>query len=417
MRELRPDTSEVTSAAALQQMVDSLGEAGGRIVLPAMELEMDRGIALGPNVELVGQGRSTVLRKAPGRIYPLAGYHNYGMRDVPLIFTDGLEPGMTVAIRDDVAGCFGETFARITWVDSPWVGLDRGLESDYHADQNPVLVTAFPLIYGLDVAHVAVRGLTLDGNLPAQPAGIGACRGAALYFLRSHHVTVDDVVIADFAGEGIGFQMCSHLTFTRCQAVRNSGNGFHPGAGSTAVRFEGCRAEGNGAAGFFFCVRANHITVSGCDFVDNAGPGISIGTRDSHNLIEACRVTDNGGPGILFRETRRPVAMTQVAIRGCEIRRNVQHGGVGEVTVLGDAHAVTLEGNLIVGSENRETTGVFVAPTATTIWLADNQITHCFPPVAADPASLVAGDPVSKCGAEAVQPVDFRHLGIVVKPA
>jgi len=82
MRELRPDTSEVTSAAALQQMVDSLGEAGGRIVLPAMELEMDRGIALGPNVELVGQGRSTVLRKAPGRIYPLAGYHNYGMREV-----------------------------------------------------------------------------------------------------------------------------------------------------------------------------------------------------------------------------------------------------------------------------------------------------------------------------------------------
>jgi len=224
MRELRPDTSEVTSA--------SLGEAGGRIVLPAMELEMDRGIALGPNVELVGQGRSTVLRKAPGRIYPLAGYHNYGMRDVPLIFTDGLEPGMTVAIRDDVAGCFGETFARITWVDSPWVGLDRGLESDYHADQNPVLVTAFPLIYGLDVAHVAV--------LPAQPAGIGACRGAALYFLRSHHVTVDDVVIADFAGEGTGFQMCRRRSVSRAAVPKETG----PRASSSvcAPTISRCRA-------------------------------------------------------------------------------------------------------------------------------------------------------------------------------
>jgi len=45
-----------------------------------------------------------------------------------LEFTDGLSPGMTVAVRDSSHGGFYETFARITWVDGIWVGIDRALE-------------------------------------------------------------------------------------------------------------------------------------------------------------------------------------------------------------------------------------------------------------------------------------------------
>ena len=44
--------------------------------------------------------------------------------------------------------------------------------------QEPVLVTSYPLIYGLGVESVAVRDLCLDGHRDEQPAGIGACRGA-----------------------------------------------------------------------------------------------------------------------------------------------------------------------------------------------------------------------------------------------
>ena len=199
------------------------------------------------------------------------------------MYTDGLEPGMTVAIRDDTHGGFFETFARITWVEGTWVGIDRGVHSDYHADQNPVLVTAFPLVFGLGVENVLLSGLTLDGHRADQPAGIGACRGAAVYFLQSHEVTITDVVAASFAGEGVGYQMCSQVHLRDCHATGNAGNGFHPGAGSTGSSYENCVAEGNGAAGFFFCVRANHISVRGCTFVGNAGPGISVGTRDSYN--------------------------------------------------------------------------------------------------------------------------------------
>ncbi|MBN1246171.1 MAG: right-handed parallel beta-helix repeat-containing protein [Anaerolineae bacterium] len=404
--------SELTSMDVLQGAIDSLGNEGGRVELPAGEFELDRGIELRSNVALVGQGRDTVLRKAPGRVYALSGYHNYGMCDVPLMHTEGLVPGMTVAIRDDRHGGFFETFARITWVDGTWVGLDQGLHADYDAGDHPVLVTAFPLIFGRGVTNVSVANVTLDGNRAAQPAGIGACRGAALYFIQSHGVTVSDVVERDFAGEGLGFQMSSRVAITDCAFDDNAGNGFHPGAGSTAATFDNCSAKGNGAAGFFFCVRANHISVRACRFTGNAGPGVSVGTRDSHNLLEASVMTGNGGSGILFRETRRPVEVHDVVVRGCRIQDNARSAGAGQIVVLGEAHTLAFEGNVVGGTPERETAGFYINPSARDLWLNDNAIMGCSPVVVGDPGAFVARSGVIDAGIDGVQPVHFRHLDV-----
>jgi len=411
MGEIRLEEAEVTSATIIQNAIDALGEEGGRVILPAMDLVVDRGIEMRSNVSLVGQGGETVLHQAPGRIYPLSGYHNYGMLDVPLMYTEGLEPGMTVTIRDNRHGGFFETFARITWVEGSWVGIDQGLHSDYHADEDPVLVTAFPIIYGLGVENVSVVGITLDGHGENQPAGIGACRGAAVYFLRSHGLRMANVVAANFAGEGIGYQMCSQIDLHECRATGNAGNGFHPGAGSTGSSYEGCTADKNGAAGFFFCVRANHISVRGCTFVENAGAGISVGTRDNNNLIDGCTIRANAGPGILFRETRRPVEVRSCRVRHCDIEANAHGHGSGQIAIEGDARDLALEGNTIVGAPERERAGIHVAPSASSIWLAQNDIRGCFPSVVADDISLAPADPVTECGFETVTLSHYRHLG------
>jgi hypothetical protein len=376
-----------------------------------MDLVLDRGLELRSGIQLVGQGEDTVLRAAPGRVYPLAGYHNYGMHDVPLEYADGLEPGMTVAVRDNVHGGFFETFARITWVDGNWVGLDCGLRSDYSANQQPVLVTAYPLIYGLGVEQVAVRNLCLHGARAKQPAGIGACRGAAVYFLRSHYFQVSDVVETGFAGEGLGFQMCSHVRILRCRFADNAGNGYHPGAGSTRVLFEECVAEGSGRAGFYFCVRANHVTVRRCTFSGNTDCGLSVGTRDCFNRIEGCRMTDNRGPGILIRRTVHPVEVHSCRVSGCRIERNAADSGRAQVDVLGEAHDLAFTDNEIVGLGSEvERAGIYVGSSAQRIWLHDNRIHDCFPDVIADPASLTEEEGTFECGVEAVREVHFRHL-------
>ena len=87
-----------------------------------MGLSLGRGLELHSGVELVGQGEGTILRKGPGRVYPLSGYHNYGMCDVPLVSAAGLAVGMTVSVLDDERLGFYETFARISWIDGHWVG-------------------------------------------------------------------------------------------------------------------------------------------------------------------------------------------------------------------------------------------------------------------------------------------------------
>jgi len=408
--EIQLSPTEAASAAAIQQAIDALGREGGRIVLPEMELVLDRGLELHSNVELVGQGQGTVLRKAPGRVYPLSGYHNYGMRDVPLEHTEGLEPGMTVAVRDKTFGGFFETFARITWIDGKWVGLDTGLHADYHANQEPELVTAFPLIYALNVQNVALCSLTLDGNREQQPAGIGACRGAAIYFIGSRDLEVSDVVERGFAGEGLGFQICRDVRILRCQVAQNTGNGYHPGAGSTAALFEDCLAEGNGAAGFFFCVRANHITVRNCAFRGNHACGISVGTRDCHNRIVDCEMTGNAGPGLLIRNASRPVEVHSCHISGCQIEGNASDHGHAQVDVLGDAHDLILEGNAISGSPDQARAGIYLAPATERIWLMENDIQNCVPAVIGSAAAPTDQAPLLECGLEATRESHYRHL-------
>lgn len=407
---VRMTAAEACSAAAIQAVIDGLGPAGGTVELPAMELELDRGIELRSGVTLAGQGADTVLRMKPGRVYPLSGYHNYGMRDVPLQYTDGLEPGMTVALRDSVYQGFFETLAVITWVRDNWVGLDTGLASDYLAENKPLLITSFPLVFGRGVERVAVRDLTLDGNRQAQPGGIGACRGAAVYFIGSSDFRVTRVTERGFAGEGLGFQMCAHGEITDCRFTDNAGNGYHPGAGSTGVLFRNCVAEGNKRAGFFFCVRANHITVEGCSFDGNVDCGVSVGTRDCMNLLRDCTIRGNEGPGILFRDCVRPVEVHSCVVERCRIEGNARLTGKGQIDVLADAHDLILRDNVLLGAEERESAGVYLGPATTNIWLSGNTITGCFPDVIASPESRASQLPAIEYGLEAAREEHFRHL-------
>ena len=395
------------SAAAIQQQIDEVAASGGTVVLPELDLVLDRGLQLRSGVELRGQGEGTLLRKAAGRTYPFSGYHNYGMTDAPLLSTEGLEPGMTVSLLDDKRGGFYSTLARITWVDGNWVGLDHGLEADLIAGDEPRLVTTFPLIFALVAQDVAVRDLTLDGNRDENDHAMDGCRGAAVYALRSDGFTVTGVRERGFNGEGLGFQMCSRVRIRETVVAGNTGNGLHPGAGSTDALFENCVSEDNGNCGFFFCVRANHITVRGCTFRRNHGPGVSIGTRDCFNLLEDCDVTDNGGPGVLARAAPAPTEVHSCAVRACRLRGNARDTGRGQIEIQADAHDLVLEANEIDAGEGADIGVVTDAGTAG-VHLSGNRVTGCRAETDGDGFSNARPD--IHCGRDTVGPRHFRHL-------
>jgi len=406
--ERRLSLEEAGSAAQIQQAIDEAALGGGRLVLPEMELTLDRGLRLRSGVELVGQGERTVLRKGPGKVYPLSGYHNYGMGDVPLASAAGLEVGMTVSVHDDrTHGGFYETFATITWIEADWVGLDHGIEADYRAAEEPCLTTVYPLIFGHDIRDAAVRDVHLEGNREENEKNMGGCRGGAVYFASCRRIEISGVRERDYFGEGLSFQMCRDVRIADCRFDENSGNGLHPGAGSTNALFERCAAGGNERSGFFFCVRANHITVRDCRFERNQ-LGISIGTRDCHNLIEGCAIDGNEGAGVLVRETPRPTEVHSCRVRNCRIGGNARSAGQGQIEIVSDAHDLIFARNRIAGNGTKP--GIFAESSARNIHLEGNEFAGCKPEIECASESLAPGRPEIECGYGGWPERIFRHL-------
>jgi len=399
---------ECQSAEQIQNVINMASEqGGGQIVLPELNLTIDRGLRLYSNITLKGQGDKTILRKAASKTYPLSGYHNYGMMDVPLKFTDGLKPGMTVSIHDDRTGGFAETFAAITWVEDGWVGIDAPLESDYHQDYQPELNTVFPMIYVHNSENVTIKDLLLDGNLGENLVQLGGCRGGCIYFAKSSNITVDNVKQHHFNAEGISFQMCSNVYVRNSEFTSNSSNGMHPGAGSTNVIFENCKGENNNACGFFFCVRANHIDVINCRFSNN-NIGISIGERDCFNIIENCKFVDNHNSGIIIRDCNTPIEVHSCLIRNCTFENNGIVDNAPEIQIGKNAHDMIFENNQInlTGSTRP---AVAFHPTAENIYLdnTDGLIIN------SDEKNLIIEKPNFECGYNAkLEPKWFRHLPV-----
>ncbi len=403
---LRPE--ECTDAAAIQAAIDRLALSGGILQLPELDLTLDRGLELRSGVELRGCGARTILRKGASRIHPLNGYHNYGMRDVPLESSAGLEVGMTVTIFDDKRRWFLATFARITWIDGLWVGLDQGLESDYDATEHARLVTTFPLIFGQSIHRAALRDLTLDGNRDANPHGIDGCRNGAVYFTRGDGIEITGVRESGYNGDGLSFQMCSRMTIRDCSFSHNVGNGLHPGAGSTDIRFENCRSEGNDAYGLFFCVRANHITTSGCTLANNKEAGISIGARDCFNLIEDCDIANNGGPGISVRPDPKPVEVHSCTVRRCRFSGNALTWGRGQIEIAGDARDIVIEQSTLDGGGR--TIGVLTTDRVAAVFLDRNNMPNCRAETQGN--GFGSKRTIFVCGADHCQPDHYRHLSI-----
>ncbi|MGY8823056.1 MAG: right-handed parallel beta-helix repeat-containing protein [Candidatus Latescibacterota bacterium] len=399
---------EAASAALIQKIIDEVAhKGGGKVVLPAMELVLDRGLTLRSGIELVGQGEGTVLKKGPGRVYPFSGYHNYGMCDAPLESAAGLEVGMTVSLHDGrTHGGFYETFATITWIDGNWVGLDHGIEADYSAEHAPCLTTAYPLVFGHCVKEVALRDMRLEGNRAEQDKHMGGCRGSSVYFARSCSVEVSGVVERDYHGEGMGFQMCRDVKIIDSRFDYNSGNGLHPGAGSTNALFANCQANGNDKAGFFFCVRANNITVTDCTFRENR-LGISIGTSDCYNLIEDCTIENNAGAGVLVRQSPEPVEVHSCRVERCRIGGNAREEGRGQIEVTSAAHDLVFVDNEITGSGGA---GIYIEPSASAVFFQDNTVTGCEDEVGGEAQSLVETASTFECGYGQWPETHFRHL-------
>jgi len=217
---------------------------------------------------------------------------------------------------------------------------------DYGQKDNAFLKTLFPLVNAVDIHDALVENLVIDGN-SGKNGPMNGCRGSGFYAFRSDRISVRNIVIHDYRGEGFGFQTCDDMRLEYCRAERCAGNGFHPGSGSNRFNISNCIARDCEVCGLFYCLRVRDSVLQNCTFENNGLHGVSIGERDIRHVNRNLTIRGNGGAGIYIRNCIRELAAHGNIIENCKLDGNCRKDGEAEIVLQGETDGVRVVGNRI----------------------------------------------------------------------
>lgn len=359
--------------AALQAAVDRVAALGGGVVKAlAGTYDMQDSLHLRSRVSVRGVGEGTVLRKAPSISSPLAADLGYGHYDVSVAEPDKFRVGMGVHIQDNRGGGFYTTVATLIWRDGDRFGLSRMLNHDYARAADGRVLSVYPVISGYHLERAAVSDLVIDGNRAANEY-LNGCRGGGVFLLQAHDVSLKDLVVRDYHGDGISFQQCLRTRIEGCVLADNAGLGLHPGSGSVGAVLRGNTCRGNGSDGIFYCLRVSFSLCERNLIEGNGGYGISIGGRDTDHLIRANTIRDNAKQGVYFREGDLAMAGSRNLLVGNTLSGNCRGEGEAEIDIQGATRDIHVVDNALAPSRGKA--ALLVGPEAAQIVFHGNTVT------------------------------------------
>ncbi len=285
----------------------------------------------------------------------------------------GFRVGMGVVVTDGGAGGWGDTVATITLIQGNVLYVDDHFVMDYNADAGGVVSNAFPLVAGVDIDSVVIEGLRLDGNRETNWP-IDGCVGGGIYLHRARRCRLADCFVQGFAGDGISFQTTQDIEVERCEVIRSTGLGLHPGTGSVRPVVRNCRSVANDQDGLFLCWRVQEGRFEDNEIRDNGRHGFSIGHKDTDNLFTGNVIRGNKSHGIYFRDEKPSNAGSRNTFRGNVVEDNAGCG----VCVDGNTIDLLFEENVIrdtrSGSDRTQRVGICAGPRSAGIRAVRNRI-------------------------------------------
>ncbi len=332
---------------SIQFAINSLGENGGTIILSPGEYEIIAPIRLKSNTILTGSGKETILKKAPGVQTEYIEDADYGELKLTVKNPEGFIPGMKIQVTDnDNSSCWNVSTAYITEIIDNVIYIDDYLIRDYRSDRDGKISNASSVVDVIEAENVMVKNLTIDGN-KAENFKMDGCNGSGVYIFKSKMVTVDNVIVKDFNGEGISWQITENVTVKNSE-ISGSGNiGLHPGTGSPLSTIENNDVHHNAVDGLFICWRVHHSKVSGNRFYDNGRFGICTGHKDTDVLFENNHIYENGSDGINLRGERAINAPHRNTFKNNIIENNGKNGSGYGMSFNSPAEDVRIISNTI----------------------------------------------------------------------
>ena len=403
--------------ATLQQAVEQLAaEGGGTVEIGPGIYEMSDSLHLASGVAIRGSGPETVLRKSPTVKSALSADLGYGHFDISLAEPEKFRVGMGIHIADGNSGGFYNTVATLTWQDGDRFGISRFLNHDYSRGRDAVVRSVFPVISGYHVQDVCIENLAIDGRKDDNE-GIDGCRGGGIFLSHAASVTMRNLEVRDYNGDGISFQQTRDTLIEDCVCENNTGLGLHPGSGSVRPIMRRATCRGNGSDGIFYCLRVSFSLTEDCVIENNGNHGISVGGRDTDHHLRRNTIRHNGSNGLYFRPGDLAMAGHRCLFEQNTLFENCASEGTGEVFIDGETMDVHLLDNQITAKEHddRPGVGVVVGEQASRIVVHGND----FAPDSArllevrGPANSVAQDaPAARLsvGPDCAPPGAARHL-------
>jgi len=331
---------------AIQVAVDALPSSGGTVKLYPGTFIIKAPVRLKSNSRLTGSGSETILKRIDGFHSKFIIDADYGELKLTVEDPSGFKTGMSIQVTDAVnSECWDVTTGVITDIVDNVLYIDTHLVRDYDCEKNGMVTNAGSCISVLDDANVFISDLTIDGNKTKNDL-LDGCNGGGIAIIRSKGVTVENVHVKDFNGEGITWQITENVTIRNCEISGCSNMGLHPGTGSPNSLIMGNNSHDN-KVGMFICWRVHHCIVKGNQFHNNSDCGISTGHKDTDVDFLNNHIYENGVSGVYFRdEDLKNSPHHNTFINNTVENNGTINGGYGFI-INGNAQDLKLENNII----------------------------------------------------------------------
>jgi nitrous oxidase accessory protein NosD len=258
--------------------------------------------------------------------------------------------------------------AYITDVYENIIYVDKGMIRDYRADKNGLVSNASSVIEAIDVENVLIYNLVTDGNRKENFFADG-CNSAGILILRSKKVTVDNVYVKDFNGEGISWQITENVTIKNSEISGSGNTGLHPGTGSPFSTIENNNIHNNDRDGLFICWRVYQSQVSNNKIHDNGRFGICTGHKDTDVNFSFNHIYNNKSDGVNLRGETEPNAPHRNTFISNTIENNTGYG----FSVNSQAKDLVLKDNVFKNSAKTQKAAIYIYNGGSTPKLENNQ--------------------------------------------
>ena len=363
------------TSQSIQFAIDYVAVTGGTVKLTKGTFAIKSPLRMKSNVTLTDAGSSTVLRKEKDVQTRFIVDADYGELKLTVEKTDGFEIGMKVQVTDDEqSSCWNVSTAYISDIHDNVIYINDHLIRDYRSDKNGLVSNSSSVIEILKAENVNVSYLKIDGNRSENYFADG-CNSAGILIFKSKKITVDNVHVSDYNGEGISWQITENVTISNCE-VSGSGNmGLHPGTGSPFSKIINNDIHHNNKDGMFIYWKVYQSDVLNNKFHHNGRYGICTGHKDVDVLFKGNHIFSNQSDGVNLRGEREDNAPHRNTFEANIFENNgTKNGGYG-LSIQSKAHDLKLKDNIFISKgEQTQKAAIYIYKSGIRPTLENNKI-------------------------------------------